>query len=147
MSNPFANLTAPAPLLATNRPNRRESPPPPYIINQPTPPLLKEWAPNRAPTSTDSDRTITSASDDSHRSTLKRIAKETLTAIREGGYSYQGIGQDLAEAIKDAKSKTVYYSPSSYIKRWASSTQPNPTHSSPTHISILHITASMLLGV
>ena len=141
MSNPFANLTAPAPLLATNRPNRRESPPPPYIINQPTPPLLKEWAPNRAPTSTDSDRTITSASDDSHRSTLKRIAKETLTAIREGGYSYQGIGQDLAEAIKDAKSKTVYYSPSSYIKRWASSTQPNPTHSSPTHISILHITA------
>jgi uncharacterized protein (TIGR02452 family) len=42
--------------------------------------------------------------------------------------------------VKEAKSKTVYYSPSSYIKRWVSSTKPNPTHSSPTHISIRHIT-------
>ena len=122
--------------MATNRRNRPESPPPPYIkINQLTPPLLTKSAP------TNSDQKITSVSDDSQRSALKRIAKETLTAIHEGGYSYHGIGQDLAEAVKETKSKTVYYSPSSYIKRWASSTQPIPTHSSPTHIAILNITA------
>jgi uncharacterized protein (TIGR02452 family) len=130
--SPVADFDLPAPLLATNG---RETPPPSYIINRPTP--LAEKTP------TNSDSTITSASDDSHptRSALKRIAKETLTAIREGGYSHHGIDKDLTEAVKEAKSKTVYYSPSSYIKRWASSTQPNPTHLSPTHISILHITA------
>ena len=83
-------------------------------------------------------RTITS--DGSHRSALKRIAEETLTALREGRYPYKGIDKDLKEAVKEAKSKTVYFSPKSSIKEWASSTKPNPTHSSPTHISILHVT-------
>ena len=117
-----------------------ETPPPPlrYItnsdrtINRPTP--LVERVP------TNSDQTITSTSDNSHRSALKKIAEETLSAIREGGYFYRGVDQDLTEAIKEAKSKTVYYSPSSYVKRWASSTKPNPTQLS-THISILHITS------
>ena len=120
--------------------HHRETPPLSYItnsdqtsINRPTP--LVERVP------TNSDQTITSTSDNSHRSALKKIAEETLTAIREGGYFYRGVDQDLTEAIKEAKSKTIYYSPSSYVKRWASSTKPNPTHSLPTHISILHITS------
>ena len=62
------------------------------------------------------------------------------TAIREGGYSYPGIDQDLTEAVKEAENKTVYYSPSSYIKRWASSTKPNLFLSWPTRISIRHVT-------
>jgi len=46
----------------------------------------------------------------------------------------------LTEAVNEADSKTIYYSPNSYIKRWASSSKPNPTHSLPTHIVILYIT-------
>ena len=114
---------AAAGLMATN--NRSDTPPPAYTSIERTP--------------TNSGRRITSTSDESHRSTLKRIAEETLTAIREGSYAYKGVDQDLTEAVKEAASKTVYYSPSS-IKQWASSTKPNPTRSSPTHISILHIT-------
>ena len=95
---------------------------------------------NRSKTPPPSYWTITSKSDESHRSALKRIAEETLTAIREGFYPYKGVDKDLKEAVKEAESKTVYYSSNSSIKQWASSTKPNPTHSSPTHISILHIT-------
>lgn len=113
-------------LMATSI-NRSGTPPPPYDA-------ITERAPANL------GRTITSTSDESHRSALKRIAEETLTAIREGSYGYKGVDQDLTEAVKEAKSKTAYYSSSSSIKEWASSTKPNPTHSSPTHISILQIT-------
>ena len=116
--------------IAFHTGNRLESPPPPCYT------VRKTW---RAPIN-QSETPITSTSDDSRHSALKRIAKETLTAIREGGYSYPGVDQDLTEAVKEAISKTVYYSPSSYIKRWASSTKPNPTHSLSTRISIRHIT-------
>ena len=75
--------------------HRSETPPPPYSDRE------------RAPTN--SGRAITSRSDESHRSTLKRIAEETLTAIREGSYPYKGVDKDLTEAVKEAKSKTVYY--------------------------------------
>ena len=106
--------------------NQSETPPPPYNS-------ITERA---------SGRTLTS--DESHRSALKRIAEETLTAIREGSYLYKGVDNDLKDAAKEAESKTVFCSSnSSSIKQWASSTKPNPTnptHSSPTHISILHIT-------
>jgi uncharacterized protein (TIGR02452 family) len=105
--------------------NRSETPPPPYNS-------FRERAP------TNSFRAI--SSDESHRSALKKIAEETLTAIREGSYPYKGVDKDLKEAVKEAESKTVYYSSKSFIKEWASSTKPNPTHSSPTHMSILHIT-------
>jgi len=80
-----------------------------------------------------------SKSNESRRSALKRIAEETLNAIREESYPYKGINQDLKEALKEARSKTVYYSPTAFIKDWASSTTPNPRLSH-THISILHIT-------
>ena len=103
--------------------NRPESPPPPYFSSY----SVRERAP------TNSGRTISSTS------ALKRIAEETLTAIREGSYPYKGVDNDLKEAIKEAESKTRYHSPNSSIKEWASSTKPKPTHSSPTHISILHI--------
>ena len=116
--------------MATN--DRRDTPPPRNIpnpnrttsINQPT--SLTE----RAPSISD---------DESHRSAVNRIAEETLNAIRDGGYPYKGVVRDLTEAVKEAKSKTVYYPPSD-ITRWASSTKPNRSQSSPTHISILHIT-------
>ena len=102
---------------------RSQTPPPPY---------RERALPNPGRTST---------SDESHRSALKKIAEETLTAIHERRYPYKGVDHDLTEAVKDAESKTVYYpSNSSAIKQWASSTKPNPTHSLPTHISILHIT-------
>jgi len=104
---------------------RSETSPPSYYS-------LRERGP------TNSGRTITS--DESHRSALKRIAEETLAAIRDGRYPYKGLDKDLKEAAKGAKSKTVYYSPDSSITKWASSTKPNPTHPSPTHISILHVT-------
>jgi uncharacterized protein (TIGR02452 family) len=78
-------------------------------------------------------------SDESRRSALKRIAEETLIAIREGFYPYKGVDQDLTEAVKEAKRKTFYWSPNSSIKQWASSAKPNHTRLSPTHISILHI--------
>ena len=86
---------------------------------------------------TNSGWMITSTSDESRRSALKRIAEETLAAIREGGYPYKGVNEDLTEAVNEAKSKTSYYPSDSFVKQWASS---KPTHSSPTHISILHIT-------
>jgi len=80
-------------------------------------------------------RTITS----SDRSALKRIAEETLTAIRMGSYTYKGVKYDLTDTVKEAESKTLYYySSDSSIKQWASSTKPDTSHSSPTHISILH---------
>ena len=108
--------------------NRSQTPPPSYNS-------IRERAP------TNSGWTITSTSDESHRSALKRMAEETLAAIHEGFYPYKGVDNDLREAVKEAESKTVYYSSNSGIKQWASSTKPNPiTHSSPTHISILHIT-------
>ena len=104
--------------------NRSESPPPPYTVRERVNP----------------GRTITStAFNEARRSTLKRIAEETLTAIREGSYPYKGVDQDLTAAVKEAKSKTAYHSPNSSIKQWASSVKPNRTRSSPTHISILHI--------
>ena len=131
MSPLTADFAVPTTLLMANT-NQLETPPPPYVDKPPIPRIEKA--------SRNSDQKITSASDDSRRSALKRIAKETLTAIREGNYSYHGVDQDLTAAVKEAKSETIYYSPSSYVKRWASSTKPSPTHSSPTHISILHIT-------
>jgi uncharacterized protein (TIGR02452 family) len=109
-------------LIKPSKPS--ETPPPPYS--------------ERAPTN--SGRTITLTSDESHRSALKKIAEETLAAIREGRYPYKGIDEDLTEAVEEAKTKTVYHSSTSPIKEWASSTKHKPTHSSPTHISILHIT-------
>ena len=121
----IAGLVVPAAFalyMATNRP---ETPPPPYSRERAVFPI--------------SSRAITSTpSNESRRSALKRIAEETLTAIREGSYTYKGVDQDLTEAVKEARSKTVYYSPNPSIK-WASSTKPN-SRSSPTHISILHIT-------
>jgi uncharacterized protein (TIGR02452 family) len=111
--------------VAMTSTNRFETPPPAY----------RERAPF-----TNSGWVITSApSDDPRRSALKRIAEETLKVIREGHYIYKGVNQDLTVAVKEAKSKTVYHSPNSSIKHWASSTKPHPG-SSPTHISILHIT-------
>ena len=98
--------------------NQSESPPPPYSSIY----SVRERGP------TNSGRTISSTS------ALKRIAEETLTAIREGSYPYKGVDKDLKEAIKEAESKTRYHSPNSSIKEWASSTKPKPTHSSPTHI-------------
>ena len=92
------------------------------------------------PAPINSEQTITSTSNAFRRSSLERIAKETFTAIGEGGYSYKRVFRDLTEAVKEAVSKTVYYSPNSSIKRWASSTKPNLTHSLPAHFSILHIT-------
>ena len=127
--SPIADFAVPATLQVTNSNGIATAPSHMATINQ-----------SETPAPAYSGRTISSRSDDSHRSALKRIAKETLTAIREGGYSYPGVDQDLTEAIKEAISKTVYYSPSSYIKRWASSTKPNPTHSLSTRISIRHIT-------
>jgi uncharacterized protein (TIGR02452 family) len=114
-------------MAVSNRFNRPESdPPPPYAVSERTP-------------FTNPGRTITSAPfDDSRRSMLKRIAEQTLTAIREGSYPYKGVDQDLRDAVKEAKMKTVYYSPNSDTKEWAS-TKFNHTRSSPTHISILHI--------
>ena len=107
--------------------NRPETPPPAYTSR------------SRAPY-TNSGQAITSTpSDESRRSALKKIAEETLAAIREGSYLYKGVDQDLTDAVKEAKSKTVYYSPNSSVKQWASSTKPKP-RSSPAHISILHIT-------
>jgi uncharacterized protein (TIGR02452 family) len=103
--------------MATQAIRRPKTPPPPYRERAPTNP------------------------DESHRSALRRIAEETLTAIRERSFPYKGVDCDLTEAVKEAESKTVFYSSKSpVIKQWASSTKPNPTHSSPTHISILHIT-------
>jgi uncharacterized protein (TIGR02452 family) len=120
-----ATLTAIAIAAAAVHMARSESPPPAYTEGP----------------STTSGRTITSTSNESHRSALKRIAEETLTAIHERSYTYKGADLDLTEAVKEAESKTVYYSPNSSIKQWASSTKPKPpTRSSPTHISILHIT-------
>ena len=131
MSPPVVDLLPAAVIVAVGFmvlliPKTPQSPPPPYT--------------ERAPTN--SGPMIRSTSDGSHRSALKRIAEETLTAIRERSYAYRGVDQDLTEAVKEAESKTVYYSPSSSIKQWASSTEPSrdPTHSSPTHISILQIT-------
>ena len=126
---PSLNLFAIIPAGASRMPtiNRPETPPPPYSMGE------------RAPTN--SGRMITSSiSNESHRSALKRIAEETLNAISEGSYSYNGVRRDLNEDMKEAESKTVYYSSNSTIKQWASSTKPNRIHSSPTHISILHIT-------
>jgi len=139
MSPPIADLLVPAAaafiittshMAATNRSNRPESPPPPYTTRERAP-----FAnPGRLITST-----VTSF-DESRRSALKRIAEETLAAIREGRFTYKGVDQCLIEAIKEAKTKTVYYSPNSSIKEWGSSAKPNQTRSSSTHISILHIT-------
>jgi len=113
---------------ATNRSNRPESPPPPYTAREGAP----FTHPGRQMTST--------AFDESRRSVLKRIAEETLAAIREGRYTHKGVDQSLIEAIKEAKTKTIYYSPKSSIKEWGSSAKPNQTRFSSTHISILHIT-------
>ena len=135
MSPTISDLIVPAAVFAiaagmatTNRFNRGDSPPPPYAIIDRTP-------------FANSGRTITStSSDEPRRSELKRIAEETLTVIREGSYLYKGVDQELKEAIKEAKSNTLYYPPNSSIKQWAFSTKPNRIRSSPTHISILHIT-------
>ena len=94
---------------------------------------LKERAP------TNSGQMIISTTVESHRSFLKKIAEETLTAISEGSYLYKGVDRDLSVALKEAENKSVYYSPDSFVREWASSTKPDRTHSSPTHISILHV--------
>ena len=129
--SPIADLVVPVAVFTTvimaASFQTNSDPPPPYTVSE------------RAPF-TSSDRTITlSSSDESRRAALKRIAEDTLTAIRRGSYTYKGVDQDLTEAIKEAKDKTLYYSPHS-VKQWASSTKPNHMRSSPTHISILHIT-------
>jgi Uncharacterized protein conserved in bacteria (DUF2263) len=105
--------------------NRPETPPPPYTRS-------------RAPYTNSSQAVTSTSSDESRRSALKRIAEETLAAIHEGSYPYKGVDKELTNAVKEAKSKTVYYSPNSSVKQWASSTKPKPC-SSPAHISILHI--------
>ncbi|KAF8797739.1 hypothetical protein BYT27DRAFT_7204151 [Phlegmacium glaucopus] len=110
-------------MATTNRSNRVESPPPPYTTRE----RVNLGRP-----------IISTAFDEPRRSALKRIADETLDAIHNGGYAYKGADKDLIGAIKEAKNKTVYYSPNSSIKEWRSSTR--LTRSSPTHISILHIT-------
>lgn len=76
-------------------------------INRPeTPPSLSTIR-GRAPTN--SDRTITSTSDEHHRSALKRMVKETLTAVFKGGYSYKGVDYQSLTVVTVviAKSKSI----------------------------------------
>ena len=103
-----------------------ETPPPPYTRRE------------VVPLTNSGQARISTPSDEARRSALRKIAEETLTAIRMGRYHYKGVDQDLTDALKVAKRKTEYHSPNSSIKQWASSTKPD-RHSSPTHISILHI--------
>ncbi|KAF8154074.1 hypothetical protein B0H34DRAFT_661408 [Crassisporium funariophilum] len=77
--------------------------------------------------------------DDSRRFELKKMADETLRALREGRYPHKGVDQDLSVSLTQSKKKTRYHGPDAPVKLWASTKPPQPRSANPTHISVLHI--------
>ncbi|PPQ90266.1 hypothetical protein CVT25_013092 [Psilocybe cyanescens] len=78
--------------------------------------------------------------DEARRSELKRIAEDTLDAIKLGRYAFKGVDHDLSVKTKEAVKNTLYFEPECEVSLWASTTPPNesmaPSH---THISVLNI--------
>lgn len=78
--------------------------------------------------------------DEARRAELKRIADETITAIKEGRYPFRGVDQELAVKTREAVKHTLFYDPESPVSLWASTTpDAGITSSSQTHISVLNI--------
>ncbi|KAH9477017.1 hypothetical protein JR316_0010933 [Psilocybe cubensis] len=78
--------------------------------------------------------------DEARRAELKRIAEETIAAIKEGRYAFRGVDQDLSVKTRDAIKNTIFFEPDSAVSLWAS-TKPDavPPPQSPTHIAVLNI--------
>ncbi|KAG5654659.1 hypothetical protein H0H81_009907 [Sphagnurus paluster] len=71
------------------------------------------------------------------RTPLRKIAEETLTAIKEG-FTINGVPHDLQAKVVDSNKRTAYYAPDSLLTTWSKPPTSAPM-TTPTEFSILEI--------
>ncbi|KDQ56474.1 hypothetical protein JAAARDRAFT_70749 [Jaapia argillacea MUCL 33604] len=72
------------------------------------------------------------------RAALKEIAHSTLHAIEKGVISTQGTTHDITERVRHSNKSTRFYSVTSQLSTWRTSTLPSLT-ATPTEISFLEV--------